>query len=143
MKRPRTYTIAAVVLAIYCAISLVFQISSLALGAGADAAGGPPFFVVVINFALAILGCVAVYGVWRVQKWAVVLAIAVGAMLILTSELPGMIFAPDLGLRLSSMVGLVLLATTIVLLLRPVGNVQRVSSEASLGAGQATTARVE
>ena len=72
-----------------------------------------------------------------------VLAIAVGAMLILTSELPGMIFAPDLGLRLSSMVGLVLLATTIVLLLRPVGNVQRVSGEASLGAGQATTARVE
>lgn len=116
MSRPRSYTIAVALLALYCLISLLIELPNLAGGA-APVAEGPPFALTVLNFTLAILGLVAAYGAWRVQKWGVVLAIVVAALGILTA-LPAILFAP-LPAQLFAGLGVVWSAAIIVLLLRP------------------------
>ena len=120
MNRPRTYTIAAVLMVLYTLIGLPDTITSLSAGAAVAAANpnGPPYFITVINFILAILGFVSVYGVWRVQKWGVVLAIVVSALNVLTS-LPAILFAAILPLRIIGAVSVIWAGAIIVLLLRP------------------------
>ena len=116
MSRPRSYTIAVMLLALYCLLSLLFELPNLARGA-APVEGAPPFILTIINFTTAILGLVAAYGAWRMQKWGVVLAIVVAAIGILTS-LPAILVA-SLPLRLLGGLGVVWSAAIIVLLLRP------------------------
>jgi len=116
MSRPRSHTIAVALLALYCLISLLSELPNLAGGA-APVEGAPPFTLTVINFTLAILGLVAAYGAWRVQKWGVLLAIVVAALGILTA-LPAILFAP-LPVQLFGGLGVVWSAAIIVLLLRP------------------------
>jgi hypothetical protein len=141
MSRPRSYTIAAVLLVLYSLVAVLFELPNLARGS-APAEEAPPFALTIVNFTLAILGFVAVYGVWRVQKWGVVLAIAVCGLSFLTS-LPAVIFAPDLAFRLGGLVSMVWLVAMIVLLLRPTGRNQRSLREAQSRGGQPTTASVE
>ncbi len=116
MSRPWSYTIAIALLALYCLISLLFEVPNLARGA-APVEGAPPFVLTVVNFTTAILGLVAAYGAWRMQKWGVVLAIIVAAIGILTS-LPAILVA-SLPLRLLGGLGVVWSAAIIVLILRP------------------------
>lgn len=116
MSRPRSYTIAIALLALYCLLGLLFEVPNLARGA-APVQGAPPFALTIINFTTAILGLVAAYGAWRMQKWGVVLAIVVAALGILTS-LPAILLA-SLPLRLLGGLGVVWSAAIIVLLLRP------------------------
>jgi hypothetical protein len=117
MNRPKTYTIAAILMLLYSLINIISEIPPLALGAPDPGADAPPFAVTVLSFALAILGVVAAYGVWRMQKWGVVLTIVVAALGILTS-LPAIIFAP-VPMRFLAGLGVVWSAAIIVLLLRP------------------------
>ena len=116
MSRPRSYTIAVALLALFCLLSLVFELPNLARGA-APVEGAPPFVLTVINFTAAIVGLVAAYGAWWMQKWGVVLAIVVAALGILTA-LPAILFA-SLPLQLFAGLGVVWSAAIIVLLLRP------------------------
>lgn len=116
MSRPRSYTIAIALLVLYCLLSLLFEAPNLARGA-VPVEGEPPFVLTVINFTTAILGLVAAYGAWRMQKWGVVLAIVVAALGVLTS-LPAILVA-SLPLRLLGGLGVVWSAAIIVLLLRP------------------------
>ena len=120
MNRPRSYTIAAVLMVLYCLIGVLFELPNLARGAaGAAPAGeGPPFVLTVLNFTIAVLGFVSAYGVWRVQKWGVVLTIVLSVFAILTG-LPATAFAPQLALRLIGGLGIAWSAAIIVLLLRP------------------------
>ena len=115
MSRPRSYTIAVALLALYCLLSLLFEVPNLARGA-TPVEGAPPFVLTVINFTVAILGLVAAYGAWRMQKWGVVLAIVIAAIGILTS-LPAILVA-SLPLRLLGGLGVVWSAAILVLLLR-------------------------
>lgn len=118
MSRPRTYTIAAILMLAYSLIGALDAIPTLALGAPAPSADAPPFALTVLSFTLVVLGIVATYGVWRMQKWGVVLMIAVAALSIVTA-LPAIIFAP-LPMRFVGGLGVVWSAAIIVLLLRPV-----------------------
>ena len=120
MNRPRSYTLAAVLMVLYCLIGVLFELPNLARGAvGAAPAGeGPPFALTVINFTIAVLGFVSAYGVWRVQKWGVVLTVVLCVLAILTG-LPAIAFAPQLALRLIGGLGIAWSAAIIVLLLRP------------------------
>ncbi|MBC8077179.1 MAG: hypothetical protein H7Y32_13970 [Chloroflexales bacterium] len=120
MSRPRSYTIAAVLIVLFSLIGLFFELPNLIRGPGEIAPGeeGPPIFLTIVNFTLAILGFVSAYGVWQVQKWGVVLAIGVAALSIL-SGIPAIIFAPFLALRVIGVVGVIWSAAIIVLLLRP------------------------
>lgn len=102
---------------VYCLIAAVDAISSLAQGALDPSADTAPFPLVVLNFALAVLGIVSAFGVWRVQKWGVILMITVAALGVLTA-LPAVLFAPLPG-RLLGTLGIVWSAAIIILLLRP------------------------
>lgn len=116
MNRPRGYTVAAVLLLGYGLLQATGTIPVLAGGAAASSAEAPPFAVTVLEFTLAVLGIVATYGVWRVQKWGVVLALAVHAVAILNA-LPAILFAPPAA-RLFAVLGVAWSAAIVVLLLR-------------------------
>ncbi len=120
MNRPRSHTIAAVLIVLYSLISLMFELPNLMQGPGELTPGveGPPVFLTIINFTLLILGLVSAYGVWQGQKWGVLLAIIVAALSAL-SGIPAILFAPFLALRLSGVLGVIWSAAIIVLLLRP------------------------
>ncbi len=45
----------------------------------ANADQGPPFFMVVLGFAVDILSIVAAYGAWRGERWGVILILVVSA----------------------------------------------------------------
>jgi uncharacterized membrane protein (DUF2068 family) len=120
MNRPKTYTIAAILQFLYSAFIVVTAISLLARGATAteQAADSPPYFIIVIAFVVAVLGIVSAYGVWRNQKWGVLLTIILRAVDGLAA-LPGLLLAPTLMLKISAWVGVLGAIVIIALLLWP------------------------
>lgn len=121
MSRPRSYTAAAVLLALYALIEALFTIPALARGADPAAQAingqqGPPYYLTLVSMVLIVLCAVAVAGVWRVQKWGVVLGFVVAALFALSS-LPAVIFAP-LPLRLGGALAILWCVAIIVLLLQ-------------------------
>jgi hypothetical protein len=120
MTRPRTFAIAAVLMLLFSLISIAIETPNLMLGMAAETqynGDGPPFFLSLLNVVAGAMGLVAAIGVWRMQKWAVVLTIVLAAVGILTS-LPAILFAPGM-LKLGGVVGLVWAAAIIALLLWP------------------------
>jgi hypothetical protein len=120
MTRPRNFTIAAVLMLLFSLISIAIETPNLMLGLAAATqynGDGPPFFLSLLNVITGAMGLVAAIGVWRMQKWAVVLTIVLAAVGILTS-LPAILFAPGM-LKLGGLVGLVWAAAIIALLLWP------------------------
>ncbi len=123
MTRPQSYLSAAVLQVLLCLARAVVQFPFLARGAAGNVGvfgesdPGPPFFLIVVNFVVTVLGFVASYGVWRVEKWGVVLTIALCALAIL-DQIPALLFVP-FPARLVAAVGIAWAATIIVLLLRP------------------------
>ena len=120
MTRPRTFTIAAVLMLLFSLISIAIETPNLMLGLAAETqynGDGPPFFLSLLNVVAGAMGVVAAFGVWRMQKWAVVLTIVLAAISILTS-LPAILFAPGM-LKLGGVVGVVWAAAIIALLLWP------------------------
>lgn len=121
MTRPRNFTIAAVLLFVLSLLAGGLEVPNLMLGTGAssqfESGGGPPFPLVLLNFAIAVLGLVAAYGIWQMQKWGVVLALVLSALQILTA-LPAILFAPT-PFKLLAGVAVIWAAAIIVLLLRP------------------------
>ena len=115
MNRPKTYTIAAILQGLFSLYAMVTTIPLLARG---DTAPTPPFFIIVIGFALAVLGIISAYGVWRNDKWGVVLTIIVRAIDGL-GALPGLLFAPTLALQISAWVSVLFAIVIIALLLWP------------------------
>lgn len=127
MTRPRSYTIAAVLMAVFSLLTILSELQSLSLGAvGAQAqfdGRGPAFFLILINFTIGVLGLPAAYGVWTMQKWGIVLTIVLNAINILTS-LPVLIFAPPFNKLLGALAA-VWAAAIIALLLRPQSRANR------------------
>ena len=74
------------------------------------------------------LGLVSAYGVWRNQKWGVILTIVVclvGGL----SALPGLLFAPTVTIKIFVAVGVLLQIVLIALLLWPKPNLATVSRD--------------
>ena len=120
MNRPKTYTIAAVLQLLISLMAVVYAFPLLFQGATAvDQTGDqPPYFVIVLAFCLGLLGLVSAYGVWRNQKWGVVLTIALRAVDSLLA-LPGVAGAPTPDLQIMASVGVTISVAIIVLLLWP------------------------
>jgi hypothetical protein len=120
MNRPKTYTIAAILQFLYSVYTVAVVIPLLARGATAadQAADSPPYFILVIAFIVAVLGIVSAYGVWRNQKWGVILTIIVRAIDGLAA-LPGLLFAPTLMLKIDAWAGVLIAIVIIALLLWP------------------------
>lgn len=119
MTRPRTFTIAAVLQAVMSLIGTVLAIPLLAAGlAASEQAATPPFFIILLGFSTSLLGLVSAYGVWKVQKWGVILTIVLRAI-DAVSAAPGLLFAPTTTWRLLAISGIGLSILVIALLLWP------------------------
>lgn len=119
VQRSTNYTVAVALNVISSLASVVFSIPVLFDGADAtsESADQPPFVVIVLGFALGVAGLISSYGVWKVQRWGVVVTIVVNALNFL-SAVPGVPFAPTMGLRLAATSTCVVSAIIIWLLLR-------------------------
>src|SRR6478752_1026071 len=110
---------AAVLNALISVVGLIVSIAPLHLGAeGAGADGdNPPFAVLVVGVVFGVLGLVGSFGIWRGERWGLVLTIVIRGLDGLAS-LAG-VFADDTTLRLLAIVSVVGAALVIFLLLRP------------------------
>jgi uncharacterized membrane protein (DUF2068 family) len=106
--RPLTITIAAILLMLFSATSLIPE----------SLPEGGPAIVIYAGYASAVLGIVAAVGLWLSKKWGMWLALVVSALTILSAA-PGIVFAPTTTLWLLATVGVVLYAVIIALVLMP------------------------
>jgi hypothetical protein len=120
MNRPKTYTIAAILQFLFSVYAVVTSIPLLARGTTVteQAADSPPYFIVMLGFIVAVLGIISAYGVWRNQKWGVILTIILRALDSL-SALPGLLFAPTLMWKMVAGSGVLISIVIIILLLWP------------------------
>lgn len=119
LSRSTALKIAAVMALVLNLIEIVaYDLPDLFRGAAAvnqisDTTGGPPYSAVLLIFVISIVGVVATYGVWRGQKWGIVLLIIVSVLHELDS-LAGFLFAPLLTTRIMGGIGLVVHLVVIV-----------------------------
>lgn len=120
MNRPVNYTIVAILEVLFSLFSVVTGLPALFQGPAAveQAGTNPPYFVFVIGFGIGLLGLVAAYGIWRMQKWGVVLTILLRAVASLIT-LPGILFAPTVQIKIFASVVILISIAMIVLLLWP------------------------
>ena len=119
MNRPKTYTIAAIIQFVVSVIVVGQALSSLPQGAaGLNSVEGPGYLFTVIGLILGLAGLFSAFGVWKVQKWGVILTILIRTIDGLTA-LPGIIFAPTLAAKMPASLGVIIAVTVIALLLWP------------------------
>ncbi len=75
-----------------------------------------PYFVVIAGFTFSIVLIVGAYGTWRQQRWGIVLTLIANAIDGIFT-LPGIIFAPTVGLQIGSIIGVMGAVVVIVLCL--------------------------
>ena len=76
-----------------------------------------PYPVIVLGLVLGVVGLMSSYGLWRKERWGVVVTLVVQILQIVTGA-PGAVFGPDAFTRVASVVLLFVNAAVIVLLLR-------------------------
>lgn len=119
MNRPQTYTIAAIIQFVVSLIVVGEGLISLPQGAAAlDSVEGPGYFFIVLGLILGLAGLFSAFGVWKSQKWGVILTIVIRAIDGLTA-LPGIIFAPTLATKMPAALGVLIAVVVITLLLWP------------------------
>ena len=107
-SRPTAVTIAAILTLISAVGNFVFLLPGL----NEDI----PTAALVIGAVLSLLGLPAAFGLWRCLRWGMIATVVVSAINLLFS-LPGIVFGPSVLIAISSAVGVVLCAVTIVLVL--------------------------
>ena len=119
MNHSKSLTVAAILQLLLSIGGIAATIPSLFLGAESvnNAGTSPPYFIVLLAFAIGLVGVVAAYGVWKRQKWAIVLTIVLRAVDGL-SALPGVLFAPSAVWQVLAIGSVILSSLVIVLLLR-------------------------
>ena len=131
MNRPKTYTVAAILQLLVSIVSVVFSFPMLVQGADTvnRAGDAPPFFIAILGFGIGLLGLVSAYGVWRNQKWGVILTIVLRTVDGL-SALPGILFAPTFAFKIAASAGVLSSIVVIALLLWPKPKLAPVSRRA-------------
>ncbi len=119
MKRTRSYTIAAILQLLLSLAAIGLSLPDIARGANEvnQAPDTIPYAALMLSLIIGVLGLVSAYGVWRVQKWGVILTIILRAVDGLTS-LPGVAFGPTPMLQFVATISVVLAIVVIYLLLR-------------------------
>ncbi len=118
--RPKTYTIAAIMTFVFSALGLATTFPSLAQGSIAVNHGlvDWSYVLLVISMITNAMGLVSAYGVWRNQKWGVILTIILSVLNGLPT-LPGVVFAPTVGIKLLAATATIINIIIIALLLWP------------------------
>ena len=119
MKRTRSCTIAAILQLLLSLAAIGLSLPDIARGANEvnQAPDTIPYAALMMSLIIGVLGLVSAYGVWRVQKWGVILTIILRAVDGLTS-LPGVAFGPTPMLQFLATISVVLAIVVIYLLLR-------------------------
>ncbi len=114
MTRPRTITIAAILVLAVSLLSVVSEVPNLARGTatGPDEA---PFFMTVLSFSLGLAGVFAAYGLWRNEKWGKVLTVALMALSILYNIVPLLVAPPPMQALAAVGIGIYLAILALVL----------------------------
>lgn len=120
MNRSQSYTAAAILQLLLSLIAIAVSLPDLARGATAVAQAGDtvPYVGLVISFMIGTLGLVSAYGVWRQQKWGVVLTIVLRTIDGLLA-LPGMVSPPSQPVQALALLSVLGSIIVIYLLLRP------------------------
>jgi uncharacterized membrane protein (DUF2068 family) len=119
VDRSKSFQVAAGLQLFLSLGAVVMALPMLPRGAEAlnQATDAPPYFIVVLTLIVGALGIVSSYGVWRMQKWGVILTLLLRIVDGLAA-LPGVLFAPTMVLQVTAGIGVVLSIVVIVLLLR-------------------------
>jgi hypothetical protein len=119
MSRSRNYTIAAVLAGLLSLMNAITALVLLPQGANKinHASNQPPYAVDLVSVVIGLIGIVAAYGVFRMQRWGVVSTLVLMVINVLIS-LPGIPFGPTTLDKVSSVVGVVASAAAIYFLLR-------------------------
>jgi hypothetical protein len=67
----------------------------------AQSSDSPPYFVLMIGLFTGIIAIIGAYGAWNQQRWGIILTLLVNLVNGL-SAVPGILFAPQLGLMILS-----------------------------------------
>ncbi len=118
LSRPTALKIAAVLSVLMNAFSIISSLPLLAVGATAAnrSPDSPPYFIILIALLMGVVGIVASYGVWKQQRWGIVLAI-VANLLNGLSAAPGILFASGPGMMATAVVTVIVCILIIVLCL--------------------------
>ena len=123
LSRSNALKIAAVIILVLALLDIiVYEIPDLARGMAAvdqaaNSEGGPPFFMVILSFAIDVVAMVAAYGAWQAQRWGVILIIVISAFNSISAAAAA-IFAPDSSTRILGAVAVILSLAAIYLCLR-------------------------
>jgi uncharacterized membrane protein (DUF2068 family) len=125
MSRSRNYTIAAVLAGILALANTIIALVLLPQGASKinHSSNQPPYAVLLIEVVVGLIGIVAAYGVFRSQRWGVVLTLILSVINLLIS-LPGIPFGPTTFDKVSSVLAVIVSAAVIYFLLRRDTNVE-------------------
>jgi hypothetical protein len=132
MSRSRNYTIAAVLAGLLSLANTIIALALLPQGSAKinHSSDQPPYAVILIEVIVGLIGIVAAYGVFRTQRWGVILTLVLMVINVLIS-LPGIPFGPTTFDKVSSAVALLLSGAAIYFLLR---RDTRVQAKAELSA---------
>ena len=123
LTRSNGLKIAAVIVLVLALLDMfIYEIPDLMRGMAAVdqasvAEGGPPFFMVILSFAMDVVAIVAAYGTWQAQRWGVILVIVISAFNCISGAF-GAIFAPDGSTRILAAVAVIMSLSVIYLCLR-------------------------
>lgn len=119
MTRSRNYLIAAVLAGVLSSVNAVTALILLPQGAAKinHSHNQPPYAVVLIEVVIGLIGVVAAYGVFRTQRWGVVLTLVLMVANVLIS-LPGIPFGPTAFDKVSSSAAVIVSGAAIYFLLR-------------------------
>jgi hypothetical protein len=119
MSRSRNYVVAAVLAGVLSFANTIVALVLLPQGSSKinHSSNQPPYAVILVEVVIGLLGIVAAYGVYRTQRWGVILTLVLMVINVLIS-LPGIPFGPTAFDKVSSAVALVVSAAVIYFLLR-------------------------
>lgn len=120
LSRSTALKIAAVVSFLLSAYGVVMSLPLIAAGMEANNNNPEsiPYVVLMGALVLGVIGMIAAYGVWKQQRWGVILTVIV-SLLNGLSAAPGILFAPNTPLFISALVGVIGSVVIIVLCLWP------------------------
>ncbi len=132
MSRYRNYTIAAVLAGVLGLANAIVALVLLPQGSNKidHSSNQPPYAVLMIEVVIGLIGVVAAYGVFRSQRWGVIVTLVLMVVNILIS-LPGIPFGPTVFDKVSSVAAVVVSAAVLYFLLR---RDTRIQSKAELNA---------
>ena len=123
LTRSQGLKIAAVIVLVLTLFNIVvYDIPFLTQGMAAldqasNADQGPPFYMVILEFAFDVVAIVAAYGTWQGQRWGVILIIIVSAFNCVNNALAA-VFAPWSATRIVAAISVVVYLGVIYLCLR-------------------------